>query len=138
MAKRLALNIDYQKCRRWGHMWDDIPPVNRGGRKVLSGPRVTLRCERCSMIRDDIYDSLGQIAARNYDQPEGYAMLKDEVPSTGQLNLSLATTLKASQRLGTPTKRQPRRSPAPKKTARTRADAHTASRKKQRHLSAVG
>lgn len=89
---RLDLDIEFQKCRTWGHAWSDfIPGV--GVRTAPWGQRFHLRCDRCRMERHDTFDLMGEVTYRRYIAPNGYAYVKDEKPSLQRLRRSLATAL---------------------------------------------
>ena len=62
----------YLMCRTIGHEWDLFTPI--GMERPTWGIRLSLRCDRCSMERHDIVDTLGEVASRTYVQPENYSM----------------------------------------------------------------
>jgi hypothetical protein len=66
----LELPTEWLKCRSFGHTWEEFLPV--GKRKPEFGFRISLLCTTCSMERHDILDVLGNLATRDYKEPEGY------------------------------------------------------------------
>lgn len=85
-AKPLLL-LEYEKCRIWGHGWEDFIPS--GKRPSQWGQRFALRCIRCHTERHDLIDSLGRLSSRQYEYPADYRMAKDETPSRDSLRLDL-------------------------------------------------
>ena len=71
-------NPDFLLCRTLGHEWEPFTPIDM--QRPRWGIRLSLLCVRCGMERHDIVDSLGQVASRSYDQPNGYSMAHLEAP----------------------------------------------------------
>jgi hypothetical protein len=90
--------LAFEKCRTWGHMWDDFHP--HGKRAPGWGTRFSLRCERCGTERHDTVDSLGELSVREYVYPEGYKMGRDETPSRPTLRLDLLAHMRWASRNG--------------------------------------
>lgn len=86
-GRRSLLALEYEKCRTWGHAWEDFIP--HGKRPSDWGSRFSLRCERCHTERHDVIDALGRLSTRHYDYPEDYSMAKDETPTREALRLDL-------------------------------------------------
>jgi hypothetical protein len=86
------LRLEYEKCRTWGHAWEDFIP--HGKRPPDWGQRFSLRCLRCTMERHDVIDSLGQLSTRHYDPPADYSLAADETPTRAQLRLDLLKHLR--------------------------------------------
>jgi len=86
-GRRALLLVEYEKCRIWGHAWEDFIPS--GKRPSDWGARFSLRCERCHTERHDVIDVLGNLSTRHYDYPEDYRMSADETPSREALRLDL-------------------------------------------------
>jgi len=91
------LALEYEKCRTWGHAWEDFIPM--GKRPANWGSRFSLRCERCHAERHDVIDGLGRLSTRHYDYPEDYRMSRDETPTREQLRLDLLKQLRGRRRL---------------------------------------
>lgn len=60
----------FLKCRTFGHTWEEYIPA--GKRKPEFGFRFSLLCTTCNMERHDIADTNGNLATRQYVQPDGY------------------------------------------------------------------
>lgn len=56
------------RCKSIGHDWDLVP----NARRAPWGAMMTLRCTECVSIREDIYDLMGNLTHRVYDQPDWY------------------------------------------------------------------
>lgn len=71
------------KCRTLGHRWDEahIPYTGPSTSRIFRF-RVSLRCDRCGMVRHDAINAWGDVASRYYDPPEGYAWTSDEALPT--------------------------------------------------------
>jgi hypothetical protein len=83
MAKRpyRKAKLDYLKCRTVGHSWDNISGNWRPKVTYIHGTRMTFRCERCGMLRYEVWsNATGELIYRAYDAPEGYAMSRDDIP----------------------------------------------------------
>lgn len=94
--KHVRLRLEYEKCRVWGHAWEDFIP--HGKRPAGWGSRFSLRCVRCTTERHDVIDSLGDLSAREYVYPDDYKMAKDETPTRQALRLDLLGDLRGSRR----------------------------------------
>lgn len=90
--RSLGLSLDYEKCRTWGHAWEDYRPL--GKRPPGWGQRFTLRCTRCGCERHDTIDATGGLSSRHYDYPADYQLAADERPTREQLRLDLLRRLK--------------------------------------------
>lgn len=62
--------LEFVRCRTFGHAWDEFVPV--GMRKPSFGFRISLVCTSCGKERHDVIDQLGQVAYRDYVDPDGY------------------------------------------------------------------
>ena len=93
MARHWNMRIEYQKCRTWGHAWEDFLP-GVGKRPASWGRRFSLRCERCHTERHDTFDARGELSTRSYDYPSDYACSAEDRPELTQLRLSLVRELK--------------------------------------------
>jgi hypothetical protein len=96
VARRLTLRLEYEKCRVWGHAWEDFIPM--GKRQPGWGNRFSLRCVRCTTERHDVIDALGDLSQRTYEYPEDYKLAKDETPTRGQLRLELLGEMRSTAR----------------------------------------
>jgi hypothetical protein len=79
-----------RQCRFYRHAWEVAPPPpdwRRTGRFMSARYVLHLRCIRCTSMRNDGFDSSGDLVARQYDMVEGYSMPADERPSTMELRL---------------------------------------------------
>lgn len=94
-ASRIALSIEYEKCRVWGHAWEDFIPERRS---PGWGSRFSLRCVRCTTERHDVIDSLGDLSQRSYVYPDDYRLAKDETPTRASLRLDLLSDLRRTRR----------------------------------------
>jgi hypothetical protein len=90
------LRLDYEKCRTWGHAWEEFIP--HGKRPPGWGMRFSLRCSRCGCERHDVIDSLGELSTRQYVYPDDYRMSADETPTRQQLRLDLLKQLRSDAR----------------------------------------
>jgi hypothetical protein len=89
--KRLNLPIEYQLCRGPGrHQWELSTPPPGNKRGTSFGYLQYWLCVRCGNQRFDTINSLGRLAQRGYEPPEGYSFAKGEAPTTAEINLSLA------------------------------------------------
>lgn len=70
LADLLALPVEWLKCRAFGHAWEEFVPV--GKRKPDFGFRISLLCTSCGMERHDVLDTNGNLATREYVEPDGY------------------------------------------------------------------
>lgn len=95
MASRLTLKLEYEKCRTWGHAWEDFIPDKRGSGW---GSRFSLRCIRCATERHDVIDSLGELGSRQYIYPDDYKLARDETPTRAQLRLDLLKDMRGQAR----------------------------------------
>ena len=96
MPSRLKLSLEYEKCRTWGHAWEDFIP--HGKRPSGWGSRFSLRCVRCATERHDVIDSIGQLSSRQYEYPEDYKLAKDETPTRAEFRLDLLRQMRAGAR----------------------------------------
>jgi hypothetical protein len=87
MAERVLMRVEYEKCRIWGHAWEDFTPAGR--RPPGWGERFSLRCVRCATERHDVIDALGDLSQREYHYPDDYRLAKDETPSRQAMRLDL-------------------------------------------------
>ncbi len=74
--RRPGSAADFLTCRTLGHAWDPIPADGpaRGG-----GDPWWLRCVRCATERhDDLNWMTGELVARRYVYPDGYAVDRDD------------------------------------------------------------
>lgn len=60
------------RCKAIGHPWELIP----NARRAPWGSMMTLRCTNCVSIREDVYDHMGDLTHRVYDQPDWYKALE--------------------------------------------------------------
>jgi hypothetical protein len=88
------MKTEFQKCRTWGHAWEDFVPGVGEKRPASWGKRFSLLCTRCGTERHDVFDSLGQLSTRSYDYPNGYQLALDERPEMTELRLSLVLELR--------------------------------------------
>lgn len=59
----------FQKCRTYGHSWDEIP----ADEPARYDTAMWLRCQRCNTERhDDVSRANGDVLARRYVYPDGY------------------------------------------------------------------
>lgn len=85
---RLSKHSSYVRCRTFGHSWDDIPVTE----PHEDGPSFWLRCVNCHMVRRDVFDArYGYLLHRAYDQPEGYSLAGEEIPTRDEFRLRLFT-----------------------------------------------
>lgn len=127
MAKRLAIQFEYQLCRNWGHAWDTFNASRNVKPKIYeSFYQETLRCTRCGTERYRGIDFEGNIETPGYKHPEGYLMKKDERPEIAAFRLSVLQTLRAQS---AQTKRTAARRKAPAKRATPRKAAHAKRRR---------
>src|SRR5262245_38172750 len=96
MPARVLMRLEYEKCRTWGHSWDDFVP--HGKRPSDWGQRFSLRCDRCGTERHDVIDSRGELSTRQYKHPDDYRMSADETPTRSQLRLDLLKQMRANGR----------------------------------------
>ena len=96
MASRVSLRLEYEKCRVWGHAWEDFIPD--GKRQPGWGSRFSLRCVRCATERHDVIDHLGDLSQRQYVYPDDYRLAADETPSRSSLRLDLLSDLRKVRR----------------------------------------
>lgn len=86
-ANRIGLRLEYERCRVFGHAWEDFIPS--GKRPAGWGSRFSLRCVRCTTERHDVIDALGDLAERQYVYPDDYKLARDETPTRQSLRLDL-------------------------------------------------
>jgi hypothetical protein len=91
---RINLSAEYERCRTWGHAWEDFVPF--GKRPQGWGMRFSLRCIRCTTERHDLIDTLGQLSSRQYVYPDDYSLAKDETPTRAELRLDLLRKMRGS------------------------------------------
>ena len=74
MAQRQKVNeVYFVQCRLLGHAWDEIPSdLKKHGRRRLTGLRMAFRCVRCGTVREELWNSRGELVTRNYDYSENY------------------------------------------------------------------
>lgn len=78
---------EYEKCRTYGHSWDDeVPPPPNYSAKVFSSALVT-RCDRCATYRILAVNALGEVAGRKYLYPDGYLIPKEQRPTKAELRI---------------------------------------------------
>jgi hypothetical protein len=66
----MATTDDMITCQTIGHAWFAADAVRR---PKLGGNQLTLRCERCDCVREDVVnDRGGQLLGRSYMHPDGY------------------------------------------------------------------
>lgn len=92
-----SLNDDYLLCRTLGHMWRPY-----SGKEVVEwgyGTPVGFKCSRCGMVRHEVWDALGQVDHRGYDQPPGYSHPKTARSEYRQaiLNRKIETVVAAAR-----------------------------------------
>jgi len=56
-------------CRDLGHSWSVVGYYNPNGASTVAR---SLRCTRCTCIRDDRWRTNGERIRANYDHPDGY------------------------------------------------------------------
>jgi hypothetical protein len=77
---------DYTRCRTIGHAWFD---ADSDWKSDLGIP-VTLRCERCSMERREVWArSTGRLMYRRYHQPPDYRYGVNETPSREDFRMAM-------------------------------------------------
>lgn len=86
-GERALLRLEYERCRVFGHAWEDFIPA--GKRPPGWGHRFSLRCIRCTTERHDVIDALGDLSERQYVYPDDYRMAADETPTRQSLRLDL-------------------------------------------------
>lgn len=64
----MATTKEMRTCRTIGHSWDAYDVVKQSRSAFV----VSLRCERCTSIRNDVIDSHGFLVSRYYIYVEGY------------------------------------------------------------------
>jgi len=92
---RLLERLEYERCRTYGHAWDEFTPDRR---LPDWGVTLALRCTRCTMERLDVIDALGDVGQRRYIQPDGYHLSRDETPSRQSLRLDLLSERESRRR----------------------------------------
>lgn len=60
----------FDQCRTFGHAWFEID----ADKQSPIGFYIWLKCDRCDMIRMDTVSLRGNLTARSYRQPAGYAL----------------------------------------------------------------
>ncbi len=99
------LDTEYVQCRTRRHRMVDVPFTGHPGAKWQPSKSVTVlaqRCERCSVIREEIWNSYtGAIITVQYKYPKGYKLDRDIKPVDirkefldRQLNVANAILLK--------------------------------------------
>jgi hypothetical protein len=68
------LEDDYLTCRTISHSWDEAPNAEF---KTIFNWVMPLRCTRCTTLRIDYLNNLGEVMGRRYIYPEGYGYCKD-------------------------------------------------------------
>jgi len=96
MPSHFTMRFEYEKCRTWGHAWEDFIP--NGKRPQGWGMRFSLRCERCHTERHDVIDSIGELSQRQYVYPDDYRLSADETPTRAQLRLDLLKDIRSQAR----------------------------------------
>jgi hypothetical protein len=94
-ARNTGVRAEYQRCRTWGHAWEEFIPRNTRPRW---GELFTLRCTRCTTERHDTINALGQLGGRRYVYPDDYRLAADETPTRDELRVALAQTLQREVR----------------------------------------
>jgi hypothetical protein len=78
-----TIEDEFVECRARRHRWDPIPDDGGHGRKYKesrSVRRLTLRCERCHMIRYEAWNKItGDILFVSYVPPAGYSLAGEGV-----------------------------------------------------------
>ena len=68
----------YLDCRTLNHAWEKVPDdglLLRAWHNTKTNRRKMFRCLRCTMKRYDVWNRFtGEVLARSYKQPEGYAL----------------------------------------------------------------
>lgn len=64
----MATTTEMRTCRTIGHSWDAYDVIKQGRSAFV----VSLRCERCTTIRNDIIDTHGTLISRYYSYADGY------------------------------------------------------------------
>jgi hypothetical protein len=92
-----------RQCRFYRHAWEVVPTPpgwRRTGHFTDARYVLHLRCIRCTSVRNDGFDSNGDLVARSYDMVEGYSMSADERPSTMELRLWMVKRRARLSRMG--------------------------------------
>ena len=88
--------VDYTRCRTIGHVWYDAD----SDWKTDRGVPMTLRCERCTMERREVWSRNGQLVYRTYIRPRDYLYARGERPSKDDFRLAmLALRLREARKL---------------------------------------
>lgn len=96
MASRINMRLEYERCRTYGHAWDEFLPL--GKRRAGWGSRLSLRCVRCMTERHDTVDALGELSVREYVYPDDYRLGADETPTRAAMRLDLLKRNRAQAR----------------------------------------
>jgi hypothetical protein len=79
----------FVRCRTLGHSWFDYD----SNWKSEFGMPLTVRCERCGMERrDTVAHATGELVARHYTRPDGYAWT--QAPTRSEFRLLLLSLRK--------------------------------------------
>lgn len=62
------LGAAFDECHAYGHSWFDVD----ADRPPSFGFYIWVQCERCTTIRKDTVNHVGELLARSYDYPDGY------------------------------------------------------------------
>lgn len=85
-----SMVTDHVRCRTYGHSWDEHRPAD-----ATRDADLTLRCERCGMIRYDRIDVHGDVYGRSYEYTEDYRVGRLSRPD---LRIELLRRLKRGRR----------------------------------------
>lgn len=123
MSRRLAMRLEFQKCRGRGHAWDDFNPRTRLEHPTIyqSPHQETLRCIRCHTERYRGIGYTGEVESFYYTYPEDYLMTAEDKPELIAIRLSLIAEIKAASRR---TQRRPTKPPAKRAAPRRQHRGH--------------
>lgn len=65
---RTQLGAAFDECHAYGHSWYDVD----ADKPPAFGYYIWVRCERCTTIRMDTVNHVGELLARSYVYPDGY------------------------------------------------------------------
>jgi hypothetical protein len=81
---------DYTRCRTIGHAWYDYDSADWAEDYWAQfGDPMTLRCERCSMERREVWAQSGRLVHRDYIRPTGYLYGRGERPTKDDFRLMM-------------------------------------------------
>jgi hypothetical protein len=95
----IAVAPEHRLCRMFrAHALEAFTPDPSRYRPPEWGTTFHFRCVRCGTERHDTIDSLGELSTRRYVYPDRYRLHADEAPTTQELRLDYAASLKRARR----------------------------------------